>query len=327
MSEQSGDNGEVSRRSFLGGLIKIVLGTYSVSQGKNQSKLPPAPFPEGQQRITGPNGEVAPFTQEHAVNLLFLKGEPLASYSEFDKNVLKSSIYKQISHIENINKPTNGIQEIAKRLHDLKISESIDHAAEKLKIGKKDANGFIRSFFEALIFVESAGISNQNSGIAKGLAQLQEATALASANRLGISIKPEKDLFSPETNVLLGMEHLKRLYELFPDPGLALWCYHLGEGNMVSALEAYVCSLIDKGRINLTRKQLDTILKDPEGRGSQNLIKTYNISFIQINNNREALAALEKRNAKQNDTLSYVPRILAAHVLLKTHRENVRKLT
>ena len=71
--------------------------------------------------------------------------------------------------------------------------------------------------------IESGFYSGANSGLAKGLMQISEATALTIANRIGIS---DFDLFDPATNILMGTFWLSELIDKHTDLPTAVCAYY-----------------------------------------------------------------------------------------------------
>lgn len=178
-----------------------------------------------------------------------------------------------------------------------------------------------------LIFVESggnpdaiAGKPNRRHGEkmeikdikrARGLCQVRPNTAREVAERLSLRIS-DNSLFDPQTNITLALEYLDHLYnKLFPDLGIAFWAYHLGEGNMTAAIETYLTE-----ELRVPKATVDAVLSNKERAGTFNLAKDYNLTFLKLINSQKVREKLKTREAFNDDTKFYVPRIGAAMRLL-----------
>ncbi|MDY3929461.1 MAG: lytic transglycosylase domain-containing protein [Clostridia bacterium] len=84
----------------------------------------------------------------------------------------------------------------------------------------------------ALIKAESNYIYDAHSGIARGLMQITDDTALWIAEKLGIEFEPE-DIENPEINIRMGCYYLRYLLDYYnSNTQLALAAYNAGMGNV-----------------------------------------------------------------------------------------------
>lgn len=191
-----------------------------------------------------------------------------------------------------------------------KWQKEIEEVAKELGF-KPDS--FVPPLLAALIFVESGGNPKADSGIAKGLCQLRWSTAKASAERLGTTIMSENNLFDPKLNITLALESLHHFYQRFPDRGLVLWSYHLGETNLALAIGAYAIAYGNK------KEEIYEILNDSKQIGTANLTRNPKYgepNFIKLINSQGVTSQLKEDRAFGDDTEFYVPRIVAAAELL-----------
>jgi len=208
--------------------------------------------------------EEEPKKEAKEISLLFPNTTPL------EKSTAAEMIDKQIVYY----KSQTGYE---KRVSDtLFFKNMIAVAEQKLR---SDTNPRLSELLLGMIFVESKGDPNavppkeklprnvKDKDIPKGLCQIKMSTV----EDLGISVF-SSDLFDPEKNISFGLLHLERLFRLFPDPSLAFWAYHLGEGNMVEAIEEYVVR--EKGA---NRRVVQLIFNFLGGGGSASLVKEYNL--------------------------------------------------
>lgn len=224
--------------------------------------------------------------------------------SAFEKEEARRRVSEQIKHYQK----DPGLQE--RIINSRKWQPEVTQSAQNLGF-KPDS--FVPPLLPALIFVESSGNPKADSGIAKGLCQLRWSTAKASANRLGTPLNSGEDLFDPKLNITLALESLHYLYQRFPDRGLALWSYHLGETNLARAMGAYTISQGNKA------EEIYNILNDPKQIGTANLTKNPKYgepNFVKLINSQRVTSQLKEDHAFGDDTEFYVPRIVAAAELL-----------
>lgn len=233
------------------------------------------------------------------ISLLFSNTTPL------EKSKAWEMIEKQIAHYKS--EP-----QYKKRINDtLRFKNIVFESAKNLGFRE---NSPVPKLLLSLIYVESGGdpdaSPSKDKDAAKGLCQIKPSTVLPIARRLRMN----PNLFDPWTNITLTLEHFDRLFKLFPDPSLAFWTYHLGEGNMVEAIEEYVVTENgeDRKKVQSTLNFID----DKGERGSASLIRKHNLNFIKLINSKNVVAKLKELNAFGNETNLYVPRVGAATFLL-----------
>lgn len=87
----------------------------------------------------------------------------------------------------------------------------------------------------AVIKVESNFVPDAHSGVAGGLMQLTEETALWNANDMNIT--DSYDYMEPETNIKFGCHYLRHLIDIYKNIDTALAAYNGGMGNVYSWLK------------------------------------------------------------------------------------------
>ena len=169
-------------------------------------------------------------------------------------------------------------------------------------------DSFVYDYMTSLILVESSGNSKAVSGVgARGLCQLlfstaQDAYAQIKPKERQLLNIPKKEitpdnLFDPKTNIALCMQYLADRARFYTDPSLAFWVYHLGDGNLIHAMTAYL------GNVPYTG--------DPKG-----TVERYKLNFVKLITNNAVIARLNRDGAFNDDTQFYVPRIAAAKTFL-----------
>ena len=172
-----------------------------------------------------------------------------------------------------------------------------------------------------LIFVESGGDPQADSGVAFGLCQLRNEAALDAAKTLGVKFALEElpqKLKDPRMNITYGLIHLNNLYWSYPEPGLAIWAYHLGAGNMINALRTYLVSTagIPEAEVWQTLGKRPT-LENP-ALGTNTLVQENKINAIALLTSPPVKRELQKRKALNDDTEYYLYRVAAAAEVLSS---------
>lgn len=234
-----------------------------------------------------------------------------------------------------------GPKEIALKVHQLEpvvkdAADPVKNDAKNLFMGDEmrqkqfqEALSFAAKLLPGLIFAESQGDPKRiSSSGAIGLCQLMPKTIREYAALLKItaSSKEEdfKKRFSEETmNIYLGLIHLARMLALFPDPGIALWAYHLGEGEMgEKVVELYIRSVIQKTvKDEKTQKEkierIDKVLRDKNEIGTAMLVSEYGINFIRVVNAEFITAQFQGK--EHDSTLAYVKNVGAGLFFLNEY--------
>lgn len=241
------------------------------------------------------------FTRIPEPTIEFLLDEEIVrNYFPNDKIIAGSRMGEQILHYKENPDLSNRIA------NSLKYRDLIYQCADKLNISH---NNFVASSINGLIFVESAGdpkAVNKNSG-AKGLCQITWDSAKGiydkmpeeERKRLSLTLTKPDDLYEIKTNVILAMKILIDLTKTLPDPSLALWAFHFGQGSVYGAINTFVLG------------------KEPVNIDAINLVEKYSLNFFKLVNDekiREKLSLDKKNNL--DDTEFYVPRIMAAKYFL-----------
>lgn len=234
-----------------------------------------------------------------------------------------------------------GPKEIALKVHRLEpvvkdAADLVKNDAKNLFMGDEmrqkqfqEALSFAAKLLPGLIFAESQGDPKRiSSSGAIGLCQLMPKTIreYAALLKITVSSKEEdfKKRFSEETmNIYLGLIHLARMLTLFPDPGLALWAYHLGEGEMgEKVVELYIRSVIQKTvKDEKTQKEkierIDKVLRDKNEIGTAVLASEYGINFIRVVNAEFITAQFQGK--EHDSTLAYVKNVGAGLFFLNEY--------
>ena len=98
------------------------------------------------------------------------------------------------------------------------------------------ANELDPYFVMAVIKAESNYNPTAHSGIARGLMQITDDTAVWIADKMGLDFS-ESDIENPEINIKMGCYYLKYLSGLYDDPTVVLASYNAGMGNVSKWLE------------------------------------------------------------------------------------------
>lgn len=120
----------------------------------------------------------------------------------------------------------------------------------------------------ALIKAESNYIYDAHSGVARGLMQITDETALWIAKKLSMDFSKD-DIVSPETNINMGCFYLSYLLDYYKgDEKLALCAYNAGMGNVNKWLKNKKYSndnkTLDTIPFEETRKYIEKIEKNKE---------------------------------------------------------------
>jgi hypothetical protein len=213
-----------------------------------------------------------------------------------EKEDAEYRVYQQILHYKSSS-------DLPKRIMESKKwEELIQSCAAKLN---PQTEAFIVQYLSSLIFVESEGKPNAESGNgeARGLCQITWGAAKQAYNRftldkgndLDFSLTKPEDLFDPAINISLSLIILQNYHKNFLDPSLVFWVYHFGEGNLRDAITSYYDSTNQEDEINNVR-----------------------LNFIKLIRNKSVREKFNLDNKKSNfnDTEFYVPRIAAAKYFL-----------
>lgn len=118
----------------------------------------------------------------------------------------------------------NGSQLVLKILYPLRYEGYIEQYS--------DEYGLDKYLVMSLIKAESNYIYDAHSGLARGLMQITDETAIWISEKLGIEFKND-DLDNPATNINMGCYYLKYLTDYYNgDTTLALAAYNAGMGNV-----------------------------------------------------------------------------------------------
>ena len=116
----------------------------------------------------------------------------------------------------------------------------------------------------ALIKTESNYIYDAHSGVARGLMQITDDTALWIAEKMGIDFEPE-DIENPEINISMGCYYLRYLLDYYnSDIQLALAAYNAGMGNVNKWLNDYDLSYPDSFRQSIPFSETQMYLEKIE---------------------------------------------------------------
>lgn len=249
--------------------------------------------------IHAPAGEEEAATdvrQSTPADLLF------ARCSEGEKMFAEEMVRGQMRYYEKTNPLLGRRIEEVRRWMPL-----VAEVAETLHWGNLEAV----TLLPALIFVESRGDPRalNRSTSASGLCQLLPRTAEEVGAKLGLATPI--DLFNPKTNITIAIGYLDRLLRLFPDPGLAFWAYHMGEGSVTVAIREYVRMVL-----NVSQEKVDSILRDATRPGTSRLVEEYDLNFVKLVSNERVRRRLEQEGRFRDSTDLYVPRIAAASALI-----------
>lgn len=207
----------------------------------------------------------------------------------------------------------------------LKHAKTADRAANDLGY---DEHSPIRAFVKGLIFQESMGDPNASSGVALGLCQIKPETAQAMLRKLKEygripilnKIGNSPNLFDPYANAVLALEYIDELHDMFPDYGLSIWAYHLGQGNMMKVIAAAIGYSSEA-----TDRLVDVDISDPKKDVPGTIRKAVTgeegkppINFVAVRTNKEVNSRWDSKNTGKwkNGADIYVPHIIAATVLM-----------
>lgn len=113
---------------------------------------------------------------------------------------------------------------VAKAIYPLKYEEHIEKYSEEYGIDKY--------LVMALIKAESNYVNDAHSGVARGLMQITDETALWIADKMHKEFEND-DIENPEINISMGCYYLKYLLNYYNnDTALALVAYNAGMGNV-----------------------------------------------------------------------------------------------
>lgn len=318
---------KISRRQLLGILggllVALVAKKAGLFEGQSQAQsvlpestatpapLQPTPIPQPQPQPQAYYEESLPTqsfiekkdSKELVQELLF----PFPKYLVQEADLGMEMVDEQIEVYRKTYKDKAiGPKEIAQKVHGLQ--PTVEEMAELAGTDAKNVFGTDRlkqkRFQEALflaakilpglIFAESQGDPKRVSEAgAIGLCQLMPKTIREYAQLLNIaSSGKEREFrerfFDEKLNIYLGLIHLSRMLTLFPDPGLALWAYHLGEGKMAkSVIEPYARWVVEKTVEDRKAKErrigeIGKTLNDKNRLGTAMLVGEYGINFIRV---------------------------------------------
>lgn len=112
---------------------------------------------------------------------------------------------------------------VIKQIYPLKYEQYIFENAEKHNLDPY--------FVMAVIKAESNYNPTAHSGIARGLMQITDDTAIWIADKMEIEFS-ESDIENPELNIQMGCYYLEYLSELYNDKKVILASYNAGMGNV-----------------------------------------------------------------------------------------------
>lgn len=303
--------------------------------------------------VTGDQGTKTPKTSKlDEVNLFeektekttddLIKENPMfINCTDAEKETALKIIKDQINHYSGLFRRFKTLESITKTLN---LKDQVDKSYEFIK-GKIDSlalnkNGLsdkqIKELLLYIIFVESGGEANANSSAkAKGLCQLIPKTAEENAKIVGIPFS-EKKLMNPDYNIQLASVHLRRLLNAFHDPSIALWAYHLGDGNMIDVLEIYLKSTLEPEEYQVVVNELGKGMRSPKfdkidmetikdnRKSTARIVDYYKLNFVKLITSKAVQAWLEERRNDKNpvthigdDTEKYVPRLGTAGYFLR----------
>ena len=254
---------------------------------------------------------------------LRMVGEQTEFYKEFykDKAVGPKEIALKVHRLESVVEDVAGLAR-----NDAKNLFAGDEMRQKQF---QEALSFAAKLLPGLIFAESQGDPKRiSSSGAIGLCQLMPKTIREYSSLLKITVPSKeedfKKRFSEETmNIYLGLIHLARMFVLFPDPGIALWAYHLGEGEMgKKVVEPYTRSVIQKTvKDEKTQKEkiegIDKVLRDKNKIGTAELMNEYGVNFIRVMNTEFITAQFKGK--EHDSTLSYIKNVGAGLFFLQEY--------
>lgn len=275
----------------------------------------------------------------------FVKNNPLfKNYSEKEKNDLTQLATEQIGVLGGL----EGSKEYTTRV--IKLKADVENSWNKLqRFLPYSPNELTPKLLPAIILIESWGdpsaqstmkVDDPKTGkkkevvIAQGLCQLKEMTAQDDLEFLQryatndeirrLGIKLPLNLLDPQTNIVLGLTHLSRVLNSYPEAGLAVWTYHMGEGNMQNVVINY----LDKN-LFLLPKYIDSKLSNlpPKPPGTAELVAGNSLNFQKIYGSKYAeWRKINELDVDIQETEVYFPRFLAASWILdqreKTEKRN-----
>ena len=126
-------------------------------------------------------------------------------------------------------------------------------------------HGLEPAFVLAIVNTESGfyKYAKSNKG-AIGLMQLMPTTASAMAEEMGLIDFVVNDLYSPETNIMIGCHYLSYLFNKFDTKEEVLFAYNAGEGTLRSYLNENAKLNIDEIEITETRNFIRKVLRANE---------------------------------------------------------------
>lgn len=102
---------------------------------------------------------------------------------------------------------------------------------EELIVENAKEHGLDKYFVMAVIKAESNYNPQAHSGIARGLMQITDDTAVWLAEKMKIEFD-EENLEDPKTNIKMGCYYLEYLSQLYEDRDVVLAAYNAGMGNV-----------------------------------------------------------------------------------------------
>ncbi|MCL5746861.1 MAG: transglycosylase SLT domain-containing protein [Patescibacteria group bacterium] len=264
-----------------------------------------APTPTETVSVSGP-------TFESYQDLIF------PDYTRWQKDEADKMVTKQIEYYQSEPEKDERI------LRTLSWVKDIHEISDSLGLNRS----FPQKIIDALIYVESGGDPTAETDVAEGLCQLsykavESLRKLPDAQKYFEEKKTVNLLKDPKENIRLALGYLKRLLDIYPEPSVALWAYHLGDENMNFAIETYC-----KKDLGMDQEFVDDTLSYFDFKTNQtgtakliamNRNKTGRINFINLVRSTHVVDALKARKAFGNKTNLYVPRIAAAHFLMEEY--------
>lgn len=138
---------------------------------------------------------------------------------------------------------------------------------------------------------------------ATGLCQIQPATAWEYESKH----LRESDLKDPNVNIRIGLKHLNKLLNDFPNPSLAVWAYHLGSGGMVQAIYEFVTK-----DLKLNKEEVDEIFKSTNPPGSTILVNAHDLNYAKLSQSQAVRLELTRQNLLHDKTTIFYTALVAA---------------
>lgn len=222
-------------------------------------------------------------------------------------------------------------------INTLDWKRTIDAIVEDKRLNiKEEDKQFWKQRMLEVVFVESSGLrladpanaivdakkrEQERKVSAKGPGQVLPDTAADLAKRYGIK---EYDLQNGWDNLFLALAYRLELAQTY-GPELGTWAYHLGPGNLETALKTYFGQVL-----LLPQKDIDKVFTNPEpetGKTLPNYIQRYQITPFVLLKEPAVTGKLKQINAFGNFTDQYYIRLLAAGRVMGFDKVNLFQTT